>query len=348
VGQIGYLFNLIFTFPIFNALMVFDRLFGNFGLAIVVLTLVVKLILFPLTLQQLKAMKATQALQPQMAEIKRKYPKDQKAQLEAQQALYKEYGMNPLAGNCLPLLIQMPVLFGLFYALSAVLHNAKNVAEINQLLYPFIPPFTHMPNLMMNWFAWINPAWQYPLNLPDPTHILPILAAVATYFQLRMSQQRNATTTDQMAQQMKIMQLISPAMVLFFGWTYAAGLALYWTVSSVFAMVQQYFVTGWGAAFTLPDFISGGNKNKDKNASNGNNTKAKAVDRGKETKPVAQPEADRVVESGPVGRKLQTSPSYNGDGSAGNRSGSSSARRRSASARRRSSNNVPKRNASRS
>jgi YidC/Oxa1 family membrane protein insertase len=344
VGQIGYLFNLIFTFPIFNALMVLDRLFGNFGLAIVVLTLAVKLILFPLTLQQLKSMKATQALQPQLAEIKRKYPKDQRAQLEAQQALYREYGMNPLAGSCLPLLVQMPVLFGLFYALSAVLHNAKNVADINHLLYPFIAPFTTMPNLMMNWFAWINPAWQYPLNLPDPTHILPILAAVATYFQLRMSQQRNATTTDQMAQQMKIMQLISPAMVLFFGWNYAAGLALYWTVSSVFAMVQQYFVTGWGSAFTF-DFLSGGKKNK--NASNGN-TKASTVDGGREPKRLAQPESDRVVESGPVGSKLQTSPSYSGDGSAGSGNSSSSARRRRSSARRRSSNNIPKRNASRS
>ncbi len=349
MGQIGYLFNLIFTFPIFNALMVLYRLLDNFGLAIVVLTLIVKLILFPLTLQQLRSMKATQALQPQMAEIKKKYAKDQRAQAEAMQALYKEYGMNPLAGNCLPLLIQMPVLFGLFYALSAVLRSAKNVGDINKLLYPFIPPFTHMPNLMMNWFAWINPAWQYPLNLPDPTHILPILAALATYFQLRMSQQRNAVgaSNDQMAQQMKIMQFISPAMVLFFGWNYAAGLALYWTVSSGFAMVQQYFVTGWGSAFTRPDFLSGGNKNNE--ASSNGNSRADKVERGKETKLLAQPEADRVVDSGPVGSKLQASPSsYGSNGSAGSGSGSSSARRRSASARRRSSNNVPKRNASRS
>jgi YidC/Oxa1 family membrane protein insertase len=342
VGQIGYLFNIIFTFPIFNALMVLYRWIGDFGLAIVVLTLLVKLILFPLTLQQLKSMKATQALQPQMQEIRRKYAKDQRAQAEAMQALYKEYGMNPLAGNCLPLLIQMPVLFGLFYALSAVLRSAKNVGDINKLLYPFIPPFTTMPNLQMNWLTWINPSWHYLWNAPDPTHILPILAALATYLQLRMSQQRNAASagSDQMAQQMKIMQLISPVMVLFFGWTYAAGLALYWTISSAFAMVQQYFVTGWGSMFTRPDFLSGGNKSE--NASNGS-AKASTGDRPKETKLLArtkEPAADNV-ESGPVGSNLQ-SDSYGG--------GSSSARRRSrsASARRRSSNNIPKRNASRS
>lgn len=341
MGQIGYLFNIIFTFPIFNALMVLDRLFGNFGLAIVVLTLLVKLILFPLTLQQLKSMKATQALAPQLNEIKKKYAKDQKAQMEATQALYKEYGMNPLAGNCLPLLVQMPVLFGLFYALSAVLRTAKNVGDINQLLYPFIQPFTHMPNLMMNWFAWINPAWQYPLNLPDPTHILPILAALATYLQLRMSQQRTGTTatSDAMAQQMKLMQLISPAMVLFFGWNYAAGLALYWTVSSVFAMFQQYFVTGWGSLLVKPDFLPGSSKKASNDKDNG---KSYTGDRAKETKLLArdsEPQAEKVVESGPIGSKLQTNSYGNG---------SSSARRRSASARRRSSNNIPKRNASRS
>ena len=147
MGQIGYLFNIIFTYPIFNLLMVLDRIIGDFGLAIIVLILIVKLILFPLTLKQLKSMKATQALQPQLAEIKKKYAKDQRAQMEATQALYKEYGMNPLAGSCLPLLIQMPVLFGLFYALSDVLRNAKTVADINNLLYPFIQPFQTMPNL---------------------------------------------------------------------------------------------------------------------------------------------------------------------------------------------------------
>ena len=343
MGQIGYLFNIIFTYPIFNLLMVLDRLFGNFGLAIVVLTLLVKLILFPLTLQQLKSMKATQALQPQMQEIKKKYAKDQQAQAQAMQALYKEYGMNPLAGNCLPLLVQMPVLFGLFYALSAVLRTAKNVGDINQLLYPFIPPFTHMPNLMMNWFAWISPAFQYPLNLPDPTHILPILAALATFLQLRMSQQRTGApaTNDAMAQQMKLMQLISPAMVLFFGWNYAAGLALYWTISSIFAMFQQYFVTGWGSLLVKPDFLPGGNTKANNDKDNG---KSYTGDRAKETKLLArasEPKAEQVVESGPVGSKLQTNSNGNGNGS-------SSARRRNASARRRSSNNIPKRNASRS
>ncbi|MEO8972022.1 MAG: YidC/Oxa1 family membrane protein insertase, partial [Ktedonobacteraceae bacterium] len=247
MGQIGYFFNIIFTFPIFNVLMILYRIIGDFGLSIIVLTLVIKLILFPLTLKQLKSMKATQALQPQMAEVRKKYAKDQLAQSRAMQELYKEYGISPLAGSCLPLLVQMPVLFGLFYALSAVLRSAKTVGDINKLLYPFIPAFSKFPNINLTWFTFINHAWQISLGLPDPTHILPILAAIATFVQVRMSQPKTmGTATDAMSQQMKIMQFISPVMVLFFGWNYAAGLALYWLVASLFAMFQQYFVTGWG------------------------------------------------------------------------------------------------------
>jgi YidC/Oxa1 family membrane protein insertase len=131
VGEIGYLFNIIFTYPIFNGLVLLYHLFGDMGLSIIVLTLVIRLILFPLTLQQLKSMKATQALQPQMAEIRKKYAKDQQAQAVAMQALYKEYGVNPVAG-CLPLLVQLPVLYGLFYALNNVFRLPATLVTAQQ------------------------------------------------------------------------------------------------------------------------------------------------------------------------------------------------------------------------
>ena len=146
-----------------------------------------------------------------------------------------------------------------------MLRTAKTVGDVNKLLYPFIPHFQSFPNIDLNWFTFISPAWHFSLGAPDPTHILPILAALATYMQLRMSQPKTSAgaTTDAMAQQMKIMQLVSPLMVGFFGWNYAAGLALYWTISSLFAMVQQYFVTGWGALLVTPDLgLGGANTNK--------------------------------------------------------------------------------------
>ena len=123
-GEIGFLFQQIFMRPIFNGLMLLYHLFGDFGLSIVVLTLIIKLILFPLTLKQLKSMKANQQLQPQILEIRKKYAKDQQAQAQALQALYKEYNVSPLAG-CLPMFVQLPVLYGLYYALYSVVNAEK-------------------------------------------------------------------------------------------------------------------------------------------------------------------------------------------------------------------------------
>lgn len=348
MGELGYLFNLIFTFPILNGLLLLYRLFGDFGLSIIVLTIIIKLILFPLTLQQLKSMKATQALQPQMAELKKKYAKDQQAQALATQALYKEYGVNPIAG-CLPLLVQLPVLYGLFNAFNNVLRytgKENPLQHINDLIYPFLPHFTQMPNLYLNWFTFINPNWHFLLSQPDPTHILPILAGLATFVQLRMSQPKTTVTTgtpDPTQQSMKTMQYVMPFVTVFFGWTFAAGLALYWTVSSIFQAVQQYFVTGWGGLITTPNLVSKASTpttqrdfTKEKPAgsmslfgqkiqlggaaANGGNGTENGIVEGS------------IEESdGPIGSQLRTTP----------------ARRKPASARRRSSNNIQKRNASR-
>ncbi|HCI81100.1 MAG TPA: hypothetical protein DHW02_15585, partial [Ktedonobacter sp.] len=267
LGQLGYLFNLVFTFPIFNVLVLFYRLFGDFGLSIVVLTIVIKLILFPLTLKQLRSMKSTQALQPQIAEIKKKYAKDQQAQMMATQALYKEYGINPASG-CLPLVPQMFVLYGLYQAFDIVLRFTPTKTEtllqhINHFIYPFIPQFATLPNLNLNWFTFISHAFSFPLGQPDPTHILPILAGLATFVQLRMSQPATASSTtqnDPTQQTMKTMQYIMPLFTVFIGWTFPSGLALYWTVSSIFQAIQQYFVTGWGNLLVLPGVAAAASK----------------------------------------------------------------------------------------
>ncbi|GHO44481.1 membrane protein insertase YidC [Ktedonospora formicarum] len=257
---IGHLFNIIFSFPIVNALVVLYRLFGDFGLAIIVLTVLIKLILFPLTLTQLRSSKAMQVLQPKIAEIKKKHPGDLQSQSLAMNQLYKEHGVRPMAG-CLPMVIQLPVLWGLYYAVGAILRDPK-LNVINSELYPFITPFKQLPNIDLNWFTFINPAWHISLGQPDPTHILPILAGLATFVSLRMAQPRNAqankdkskSTPDPMVQSMQTMQYVMPFVTIFIGWSFPAGLALYWTVSSVFQAVQQYFVTGWGALLTTPKF----------------------------------------------------------------------------------------------
>jgi YidC/Oxa1 family membrane protein insertase len=344
VGQIGYFFNLIFTFPIFNVLLLLHFIVGDFALSIIVLTILIRLALFPLTLKQLKSTKAMQQIQPLIAEVKKQYPKDQRAQLEANQAIYKEYGINPAAG-CLPLLVQMPVLFGLYWALSSVVRGAS-VASINNLIYPIfpwlrLPASTNLVNLTdFRWFTFVNPAWHIPLSASDPTHILPILAAVATFVQLRMSQPRNVSSSQNaMAAQMQIMQFIMPFFTLFIAWTFPAGLALYWTTSSIFSMVQQFFVTGWGSLLVMPSFMQnrGGTGGSSKASSSKN--KSYNGDPRKETRIVKESgDSNAVAIEGPVERSMQP---YNGNGARRRppRPGSASARRRG---------NVPKRNPTRS
>jgi YidC/Oxa1 family membrane protein insertase len=289
-----------------------------------------------------------QAIQPQMAEI-RKTIKDRQEQYRAIQDLQKQYGVRPLAG-CLPLLIQLPVLYGLFFALNTVLRS-PNLSYINSAIYPFLPKFHSLAelNTYLNWFGFLG--LHINLGVPDPTHVLPILAGLATFIQLRMSQIQTANTagsSDAMATQMKTMQYIMPLVTVFIGWNFAAGLALYWTTSTVFAIVQQYLITGWGSLFELPSFL-GGKKvtNSNKSTSNGG-SKTYSGDSRKERQLLSKAtgnaeqeiETEVVASNGAVTRNAGTN---------GHASDESTARRRprsnSASARRRG--NAPRRNASR-
>lgn len=349
LSLLGNFFYIIFTQPILNVLMLLDHVLGDFGLAIILMTIIIRLILYPLMRKQLSSTKRMQEVQPLIADVKKQYPKDQRAQLEATQAIYKEYGINPAAG-CLPLLIQLPVLYGLFNSLNTVLRS-PSLAKINDAIYPFLPHFSKLPNPNLTWFTFISPHAYINLGSPDPTHILPILAAVATFIQLRMSQPRtSAATKNAMSQQMQIMQFIMPVFTLFFAWNFPAGLALYWTTTSVFSMVQQYFVTGWGSLLERPSFLGASSIFSSNKSNSSGRSKTYTGDARKETRIVeASKSSDNgnISSDGPVGSKL--SNYSNGSNGNGSRSASSARRRPrpgSASARRR--NNMPKSNPSRS
>ena len=249
------LFNVILTYPIFNVLMLLYHLFGDFGLSIIILTVAITAMLLPLTLRQLKSMKARLALQPEVAEIRRRHARDPKAQLEATQELYKQHGISS-ASSYLPLLIQLPIFIGLYSALNIVLNHAS-LANLNSIMYPFLPPLSSIPNIDLNWFTMLNSAWHISLGVPDPSHILPILAGIVTFVQMRMSQPHALAeiqdATMQLAQLMQfILPLITVSITIFIAWQLAAGLALYRTTSLLLNMIQQYFVTGSGSLFAVP------------------------------------------------------------------------------------------------
>jgi YidC/Oxa1 family membrane protein insertase len=358
-GPIGYLFNLIFTFPIFNALMLLYHLFGDFALSIIVLTVIIRLILVPLTLQSLKSTKAMQTLQPKLAEIKKKYANDQQAQLTETQRLYKEAGVNPVAG-CLPMFLQMPVLYGLYFAIGNLIHTTAGsngqlpegyFHTMNSLLYPFVPHFTANPDLNLNWFTFLNPAWHVSLIHPQP--VLAILAGVATFVQMRMSQPKTAAATssasDPSAQSMKMMQYFMPVMITIFGWSVAAGLALYWMVSSIFQAVQQYFVTGWGSLGSLIPGLGSSAPEQKKTSMVVSTSSEKRRDSDAERRNGSASADEKAVEEtrervgaqrGTVSSQLRTSTKSTNKGNSQankrSRSTSASARRRSGAQRSRS------------
>jgi YidC/Oxa1 family membrane protein insertase len=197
----------------------------------------------------------------------------------------------------------------------------------------------------------LYPLWPWTISLgaPDPTHILPILAGLATFVQLRMSQARTTTTTaaanDPTAQSMKMMQYVMPFVTIFIGWNFAAGLALYWTVSYTFQAVQQYFVTGWGALLTTPNLkkdLAPDNSSRNKVVeakSSGSESRQRAVQK-KVTVPATETNESSIdtdMDEESIESRLRNETRGSGPSQYNRRRqrGSSSARRRSSAQRER-------------
>jgi YidC/Oxa1 family membrane protein insertase len=182
--------------------------FASYGWAIILLTIIVKMALYPLTVKQVKSMKAMQELSPKMKKIQEKYKDNPQMMQQKIGALYKDAGVNPLAG-CLPLLLQMPILMGMYYS-----------------LYNFSYPTPESAYFL----------WMTSMSDPDPLYILPVLSALTTFLQQKM------TTTDSNNPQMKMMMFIMP---LFIGWisiNFPSGLVLYWVTMNVVQIAQQWWM----------------------------------------------------------------------------------------------------------
>lgn len=255
----------IFSQPLVNLLLVLFWGLHDIGLAILVLTFLIRLALAPLSFKQARLQQKKQQFQPQIARLQRQYQGDQQGFLQAQQALFKEHQIS-LFDGCLPLLLQVPILYGLFFALQQGLQGT--VAEINCQLYPFLrfaaitpPGGLHPLDSGLHWFSWLPGHPMLNLSQADPTHALPLLAAFLTFLQLRMAQPERqpsgnlsslgANTEVQQATHSAIglLLVIGPLVTLWIGWHAAAGLALYWAASTLVQIGQQYLISGWGGLF---------------------------------------------------------------------------------------------------
>lgn len=257
------LFNQVLIWPIINLLIAFYKglsvvgIPGAFGWAIILLTVSIRLILYPLTLSQLRSAKKMAELKPHLDNLSKKHKDDKKKLQEEQLRLYKEMGVNPAAG-CLPLLLQFPVLIALYRVFFDVLNNGNMtqlVADINKILYL---PILRLERFDLSFFginlgvkpsAWQQYGW-WLLAIPVITALLQFVQAKlmptsvpAVKKEEKKEDKKEASSGDDMQKAMQSQMLYF--MPLFLGYlalSFPVGLSLYWNTFSVFGIIQQVIV----------------------------------------------------------------------------------------------------------
>ena len=194
---------------VLNALYSLTEILGvpSYGLAIILLTVLIKILVYPLTKKQLQSMKAMQRIQPKMKKLQEKYKDNPRVMQQKLMELYQKEGANPMSG-CLPMLIQMPILMGMYYTLYSFDYGGA------------APSFMWLPSL----------------SETDPTYALPFLSAATTFLQQKMM-----SNTSEATQQMRIMMIIMPLFIGFISLQFPAGLVLYWVTMNVVQIIQQWW-----------------------------------------------------------------------------------------------------------
>lgn len=246
------IWNLLLFQPILNLLVMLYRiLFSNLGLAIIVLTLLIRLILIPITNPQLESAKKMQKLAPELDKLKKKFKDDKQKLMQAQMELYKRYGVNPASG-CLPQIIQMLVLIALYQVFNKVI-KINGLEEIQEMLYSFNNVFTSPINFN---FLYLNLTKPDLFQITNSIKIPGLFVILATAFQFLSSklmapkvkkEERIAKKTeeksDDIATTMQSQMLyLFPMMTLVFGYTMPSGVMLYWFVFSLSSYVQQAII----------------------------------------------------------------------------------------------------------
>jgi len=217
--------------PILNVFVGLYNLIPEVGVVIILLTLAMRLILYPFYKKQVEAQKSMQDLQPKLNEIKSKYKDNKEEQAKAMMELYKTNKVNPLS-SCLPVLIQLPI----FLAVYQVLRNGLSNTETFDLLYSFVSKPEMIDPMFLGYF-----------DLAGRSVVLAVLAGLAQFWQAKMLVKTKAKPPvegskdeDTMAMMNKQMMYFMPVMIIVFGLTLPSGLSLYWLVSTLFMIAQQY------------------------------------------------------------------------------------------------------------
>ncbi|OLD51751.1 MAG: hypothetical protein AUI58_06065 [Chloroflexi bacterium 13_1_40CM_2_70_6] len=254
--------NALLVHPLISLLVLAYDFVPDFGLAVVIVTIAIRLALIPLFRQQLRSSRAMQELAPALNDIKKKYEKDRVRLQQEQMKLYQERGISPLAG-CLPMVVFFPVLFAMYAAFQQVGGlggvPALTVHELrDHVLFAFVPTPPALADdqaldLTAHWLPWIgnlaHPDYFFftAFGGPEVIGILPIVSALLQLVASIMALPRNPPQTNDPTQRtMQSMTYYLPLITLVFFRQLSAGVFLYYITTTVFQMVQQYFVTGWG------------------------------------------------------------------------------------------------------
>lgn len=273
------------------------NLIGNYGVSIIVFTILMKLLLLPLNIKQTKSMKDMQRLQPELQKLSKKYKNNKEKLNEETLKLYKVYKVNPAAG-CLPLLVQFPILIGLFRALR------------EPEVYVFLNGTYEIINRS---FLWIP-----DLGMPDSYYILPVLAAVFTFAtQKFMTAATTANPDDPNAKTQKIMLYIMPIFIGYISISFPAGVALYWVVQNVFTFIQQFVMMRMPVEEISPEEAERRVKEEEKEkrkelaakrAANNPYEDTKKKDNRENKKPLTKPATNKKIKSNKSSSKTRKKP----------------------------------------
>jgi YidC/Oxa1 family membrane protein insertase len=234
VDIITLLWNWILVNPMANALVLLNNaFFGSYGLAIIIFTVVMRGVTFPLTLRQLRSSRAMSAMSGRLQEIQKKH-KDPKRRQEETMKIYREAGVNPL-GCLLPMVAQLPIWFALYRVLRLTVGDVpESTISLSQHLYPwsFIQHAVPLSNKFVG------------LNLGQPNVVLAILTGATMFVQQKMT--TPPALDEKSASMNSTMLWMMPLMFTYFAISFPSGLALYWVVSSVVGIVLQYIYVGSG------------------------------------------------------------------------------------------------------
>ena len=230
--------------PFVNVLLLINSVVNNFGISIILFTILIRLLMHPLTVKQFKATQGMQQLQsdPRYKKIQEKYKGDKERLAQEQMKLYKELGINPM-GSCLPTLIQFPLILGLWQSVGrAMAASPFELFGLAQSIYPgFIDPASVLP--LQNRFLWMNlgqPERLMVFGVGIP--VLTILVVISTYLQSKLIEPPSGGN-DQSAMMTKSMSIYMPLLMGFMAYSLASGLALYFFASNVIGIIQ-YAIMG--------------------------------------------------------------------------------------------------------